>query len=357
MTISGERKNTDLWRKIAVLAVVTAITVSIHYGWILMPLFGHAGWVHAIHSRLCYIPIVMAAAWFGLRGGLITAATISLMIQPYILWSNNPQMEPSSEWVEIVFYFAIGGLIGLLVDRERRIRARQEETALQLERSQRLSLMGQMAASVAHEIKNPLASIKGAVEIINSPATSTDERREFEGIVASEIGRIDRIVREFLDFGRPREIAPQRADLSATVSAATKQMERQVNDKGLELVTMIESDIIAEIDGESIHQLVLNLLLNAIEASGSGGAIEVRLERTTDNAAIIAVRDRGKGITKEEIARVFEPFYTSKSSGTGLGLAIAQSIVTKHNGKIEVDSEPRRGTTFRVILPLTGEAK
>jgi two-component system, NtrC family, sensor histidine kinase HydH len=357
MSKSGKRDNADLWWKIVSLAVVTAITVAIHYGWILVPLFGHTGWVHAIHSRLCYIPIVMAAAWFGLHGGLITAATISLMIQPFILWSNNPHMEPSSEWVEIVFYFAIGGLIGLLVDRERRIRARHEETALQLERSQRLSQMGQMAASVAHEIKNPLASIKGAVEIINSPATSTDERREFQGIVSSEIGRIDRTVREFLDFGRPREIALQRADLSATVTAAAKQMERQVNDKGLELVTMIESDIIAEIDSECIHQLVLNLLLNAIEASDSGGTIEVRLERALDNSAIISVRDRGEGMTKEEVDRVFEPFYTSKSSGTGLGLAIAQSIVTKHEGKIEVDSEPRRGTTFRVILPLTGEAK
>jgi two-component system, NtrC family, sensor histidine kinase HydH len=357
MSIGNERKNSDLWWKVVVLAIMTAITVAIHYGWILVPLFGHASWVHAIHSRLCYIPIVVAAAWFGLRGGLIVAATISLLIQPFILWSNNPHMEPSSEWVEIVFYFAIGGLIGLLVDRERRIRARQEETALQLERSQRLSMMGQMAASVAHEIKNPLASIKGAVEIINSPATSNDERREFEGIVASEIGRIDRTVREFLDFGRPREIALHRADLSATVTAAAKQMERQVNDKGLELITMIESDIIAQIDSESIHQLVLNLLLNAIEASDSGGTIEVRLERTSDNSAIISVKDRGIGITKEELVRVFEPFYTSNSSGTGLGLAVAQSIVTKHNGKIEVDSELRQGTTFRVILPLAGAVK
>ncbi|MCX6831795.1 MAG: ATP-binding protein, partial [candidate division Zixibacteria bacterium] len=112
-----------------------------------------------------------------------------------------------------------------------------------------------------------------------------------------------------------------------------------------------------EIDSECMHQLVLNLLLNAIEASDSGGTIEVRLERALDNSAIISVRDRGEGMTKEEVDRVFEPFYTSKSSGTGLGLAIAQSIVTKHEGKIEVDSEPRRGTTFRVTLPLTGEAK
>lgn len=357
MSITGERKNADLWWKIVALAAVTAITVAIHYGWILMPLFGHASWVHAIHSRLCYVPIVMAAAWFGLRGGLINAAAISLMIQPFILWSNSPHMEPSSEWVEIVFYFAIGGLIGLLVDRERRIRARHEETALQLERSQRLSQMGQMAASVAHEIKNPLASIKGAVEIINSPATSTDERREFEGIVASEIGRIDRTVREFLDFGRPREIELQRADLSAAVAAAAKQMERQINVKGLELITMIENDIIAEIDGEGIHQLVLNLLLNASEASDSGGTIEVRLERTSGGSAIISVSDRGKGMSKEEVAQAFEPFYTSKSSGTGLGLAIAQSIVTKHEGRIEVDSELRRGTTFRVFLPVTGETK
>jgi two-component system, NtrC family, sensor histidine kinase HydH len=342
----------DAWWKIALLGAIIVITVSIHYGFILMQIFGHSEWVHAIHSRLCYIPIVMAAAWFGLRGGLASAAIISLAIQPYIFFSTSPHLEPSSEWVEIIFYFAIGALIGLLVDREKRIRGDQAETMLELERSRRLSLMGQMAASVAHEIKNPLASIKGAVEIINSPATSADERREFEGIVASEIGRIDRTVREFLDFGRPRDIVFHRTDLSAVVTSAAKQMERQISERGLELVTMIENDIMAEVDGESIHQLALNLLLNAIDASTDGSAIEVRLEATADDSARLSVSDQGEGIGEEEIDRIFEPFFTTKSTGTGLGLAVAHTIVARHAGKIEVASTPDRGTTLSITIPL-----
>ena len=337
------------------MAAAIVITVSIHYGWILVPLFGHSSWVHAIHSRLCYIPIVMAAAWFGLRGGLGSAATISLAVQPFILWSNNPHMDPSSEWVEIMFYFGIGALIGLLVDREKRIRTRQEETALQLERSQRLSLMGQMAASVAHEIKNPLASIKGAVEIINSPATSAVERKEFEGIVTGEVGRIDRTVREFLDFARPREFLLRMADLSAVVVAAAKQLEKQITERGLKLSTNIEARITANIDAERIHQLVLNLLLNALEASPTGASIGIVLEGLSDNTARISVSDQGRGIARENEARVFEPFYTTKSSGTGLGLAIVQSIVARHGGKIDVISESRGGTTFAVILPIAGD--
>ncbi len=343
----------DNWWKLTSLAALIILTVSIHYGWILMQIFGHSDWVHAIHSRLCYIPIVMAAAWFGLRGGLGAAVIISLAIQPYILLSDNPHLDPSSEWVEIVFYFAMGGLIGLLVDREKRVRAHQEETALQLERSERLSTMGQMAASVAHEIKNPLASIKGAVEIINSPATSSDEKHEFQGIIASEVGRIDRTVREFLDFGRPREIVLHRADMSSVVASATKQMERQMTDRQLELVSVIEDNIQAEIDSESIHQLVLNLLLNAIEVSPPESTIEVRLERGSDSMAILSIRDHGSGIAKNELEKIFEPFYTTKAAGSGLGLAIVQSIVAKHGGTINVESSPNQGTVFRISLPLT----
>ncbi len=177
--------------KLLILAGATAITLAVHYGWLLEPLFGHVHWVHAIHGRLCYIPIVIAASWFGLRGGLYAAGVISVLVLPYVLTSVDDPHELASEAAEIVFYFAIAILIGVLVEREFTARRKQQEAQLQMERSQKLSLVGQLAAGVAHEIKNPLASIKGAADILTDDDTTRADREEFKEILQNEIRRID----------------------------------------------------------------------------------------------------------------------------------------------------------------------
>lgn len=348
------RSNSESWWKFTVLAGLIGLTVSIHYGWILAQIFGHTEWVHAIHGRLCYIPIVMAAAWFGLRGGIAAATAITVLVLPLIFFGLNPHTNVSSELTEIVFYFTIGALIGLLIDRETRIQRKHEETVRQLERSHHLSIVGRMAAGVAHEIKNPLASIKGAVEIINSPATSKEERREFQEIVASEVNRIDGTVKEFLEFARPKEFETKRVDLSTLVVSAAKQMESQMHQRQLKLVTDIQDQINVDADAERIHQVTLNLLLNAIEASSAGSTITVSLTANSDRRAVLSICDQGKGIEEDEIGRIFDPFFTTKSTGTGLGLAIVQTIVERHGGTITVDSQLKKGTCFIVSLPMIG---
>ena len=346
-----EKSQTDRWWKTVTLALTVALTVAIHYGWIIEPLFGHSNWGHAIHSRLCYIPIVVAAAWFGLRGALLTALAISVLVQPYIFLLNNPHVDVSSELVEIIFYFALALLTGALIDRESRIRRRQEETQLQLERSHKLSIIGQMAAGVAHEIKNPLASIKGAVEIVAGESATAEEKQEFRGIINKEIKRIDSTVKEFLEFARPREMALHRINLGDTVRTSLKQLQGQINQGGLELQAEIADDIYVLADAEQIHQVLLNLILNAIEASQPGGRIEVTL--STDHAEVqLAVRDFGGGISGPDKERIFEPFYTTKTKGTGLGLAITKSIIDRHRGRIEVESRLNEGTAFHITLPI-----
>ncbi|NOY89365.1 MAG: DUF4118 domain-containing protein [FCB group bacterium] len=338
--------------KILILGFIIAITLATHYGWILDPIFGHTDLVRAIHGRLCYIPIALAASWFGLRGGVITASIISILVLPFIFVFNAHANNISSELMEIVFYYAIAILIGVVIDKELSLRKKQEETQLQLERAHKLSMIGQMAAGVAHEIKNPLASIKGAVEIISDPSTPLTEKKEFQEIVHDEIKRVDGTIKEFLEFARPKELYMEKLNLSSSLKTSIKQLENQAGNKNISFTRDIEKDVIIFGDKEKIHQVLLNLLLNALQASDNDSQIIVTLKKDEDNKSHIKIIDHGKGIEKSQLQKIFEPFYTSKPSGTGLGLAIVKSILEKHQGQINVVSEENKGTEIDVTLPL-----
>lgn len=343
--------------KLTILATVTALTVGIHYGWLIEPFFGHVHWIHVIHGRFCYIPIVIAAAWFGMRGGLLAAGVISLLVLPYILGSDLPTTTLVTEYVEIVFYFAIGGLIGFLVDREFTARRKQQDAQLQVERTQKLSLVGQIAAGVAHEIKNPLASIKGAADILTDRTTTEADREEFNGILRSEVKRIDATVSEFLEFARPKKTELRQLNYTETVRAGLRQIENQAKRSDITLQTNLTDHIQVDGDSEKLHQLLLNLVLNAIQASPAGATITVSLDRTDTGHARLRVKDEGEGIPEKVQPHLFEPFFTTKASGTGLGLAVVKAIVDDHRGEIAIDSRPGAGTEVRVTLPPAGERR
>lgn len=345
-----EKKTTKLY----ILAAVIALTLSIHYGWLIEPFFGHIHWLHAIHGRFCYIPIVIAAAWFGLRGGLLTALFISLAILPYIFSSKLGVYELVDEFTEIVFYFAIALLAGGLIDREFKARKRAEDMRFQLERSHKLSLVGQMAAGMAHEIKNPLASIKGAVEILCDKATSETDRQEFRSIVQKEVKRINASVTDFLEFARPSEAKLVGINLAEVVQSSIKQIQPQAGKRNIDIVNRLENPVMVMGDKEKIHQVMLNLLLNAIDASPEASSVIVTLKPDGINA-LISIEDSGDGISEKDITRIFDPFFTTKSSGTGLGLAIAKNIVDRHGGKIELRNVLNGGAVAEISIPLSGE--
>jgi signal transduction histidine kinase len=335
-----------------VLAGATAVTLSIHYGWLVEPIFGHVHWVHAVHGRFCYIPIVIAAAWFGLRGALYAASAISLLLIPYILGISGRPRDLAQELAEIVFYFAIAVLAGVLLDREQKTRRKQQEAELRLERSQRLSLLGQISAGVAHEIKNPLASIKGAADILTDEDTSPAEREEFKDILRGEVRRIDTIVAEFLDFARPKEMRLRKASLSDTIAASLRQIESHAKREGISLESRLEEGIFVNGDPEKLHQMTLNLTLNAIQASREGGRVSAALECRGGEKAVLTISDDGEGIDRSSLEHVFEPFFTTKGTGTGLGLAVVKDIVDRHSGEIRIESEKDKGTSVIVSIPL-----
>ena len=336
--------------RIAIIAGSVLFTLGIHYGWLLEPFFGQSHWIHAIHGRLCYVPIVVASVWFGLRGGLITAAVITAAVLPYVFDSSLAEHNFAGEVVELVFYFAIAFLSGGLVDRQNRERQKNEEIRLQLERSHRLSMIGQMAAGVAHEIKNPLASIKGAMEILADPHSTSEHRAEFTQLAANEIRRIDSTVTNFLQFGRPQATKLERHNLAEIVANVVRQLTPQAGERQIRFKLDTPTALEAKVDHQQLHQLCLNLLLNALDASTNNSEIEVTLTEAEHSIELI-IRDQGEGIPAENIPRLFEPFHTTKATGTGIGLAIVKAIVESHNGTIHITSKPGEGTTVTVTLP------
>ena len=338
--------------RLLVVGTLTVITLAFHYHeWTVTPLIGHVHWLHVVHGRLCYIPIVVAASWFGIRGGLYTAAVISVLVLPYALGYVTDPHELLSEMVEIVFYFAIAILTGALVEREFIARRKQQDAQLQMERSQKLSVVGQLAAGVAHEIKNPLASIKGAADILTDDDTSRADREEFRDILRNEIRRIDATVSEFLEFARPKETRFEPVDLSRTLAATLRQIEAHAKSDGVSIETDIQDGIVVDGDREKLHQMALNIMLNAIQASEREDTIRVSLSDRGENDAEITIEDSGAGIEPDNLERIFDPFFTTRASGTGLGLAVVKDIVESHSGNVSIDSKTGRGTTVTVTLP------
>lgn len=334
------------------LAALTAATVSFHYGF-LMPPGAHV--LHAIHGRLCYIPIILGAVWFGVRGGLATALAITALTIPYALRIHDHHTL-IGEYTEMVFYAAIGLMTGVLIERERRERERREALQRELARSERLSSLGQMAAGLAHEIRNPLGSIQGAAELLGDDAPAGSKKRELFDVLQKESRRLGGVVDDFLTFARPRPLTLAPVEIAAVIERSVSQMQIDANARSIKIDTKLDPQLPRiDADAEQLHQVLLNLLLNALAASPDHARIEVSAARTSHDsltAVAITVQDWGAGIPEDALSRVFDPFFTTRESGTGLGLSISHTIVTDHGGSIDIDSTPGNGCAVTVTLPI-----
>jgi signal transduction histidine kinase len=348
-------------RSLAIFGVMLIITIA-HY---VIPtrLFL---W-HEILERLYYLPIIFAALNFGLIGGLTAAVCAGACYIPHILVSwHHSAGEADSKYAEIVVFLAVGAVTGALSDRERNrtnelrqtaeqlrmANANLEDSFRQLRRADRLSAVGQLAASLAHEIRNPLGSIEGAVDIVERSA-SEERRHEFLGIIKKEAKRLNGLLSNLLDFARPRTPQIRPVQIESIVRSVVDLTSHTARHQGIRLECEIEpTGVLVQCDAEQMTQALLNLTLNAIQATPTGGAVLISV-RHEDDVVLIRVKDEGAGIDADDTERIFDPFYTTKEGGTGLGLPISYQIVTQHKGRITVERNPEVGMTFTLALPVT----
>lgn len=227
-----------------------------------------------------------------------------------------------------------------------------EKIGSQLQVSERLAALGRVTAGVAHEVKNPLNSMRVWLEVLKANLPPDAETQQASKMLDSEIDRLDRVVKTFLEFSRPVELEREEVSLPELLESVLAAAQPSITRAGVQLSKEIPTSFPPmELDRRLIEQAVLNLVLNASQSMTAGGRLTVALRRLSDTAEI-SIADTGPGIAPENRAKIFQLFFTTRKGGTGIGLANAFRFVQLHNGSIEFDTEVGRGTTFRIELPL-----
>jgi signal transduction histidine kinase len=308
--------------------------------------------LHEVSQRLYYLPVIVAAIRYGLKGGLTAGFLSVAFFMPHVdLHAHQPEVQ-HNQTAEMIMFVLIGGVAGALADARKREHRRYEQAVQQVLASDRLASLGQLSAALVHEVRNPLASIQGAAEALEPQISRGSRQRDFLDAITSEVNRLNKLINEFLNFARPRspEMLPTQpnAVIRSVVSLVSKEAERQ----RLSITTSLEETIPQiMMDGEKVKQALLNLVINAMHATPPGGRIELSTSLT--NAFVkLTVKDSGLGISDSVKDRLFTPFVTTKEGGTGLGLAIALRLIKQHDGTIEARNLPQSGAVFEIQLPL-----
>jgi two-component system, NtrC family, sensor histidine kinase HydH len=348
------------WRVVVVVVLVAAISV-LHFVTSTERIY-----LHQIYQRSYYIPIVLASFWFEIWGGLLTAGGLTAVYLVHILrhWSHQP-FYSFQQYTEIAVYFVVAVLTGALSRIQRRARERLETAGAelseayrklndmfdQLRHADKLAALGQLSSGIVHEIRNPLGSIQGAVEILGRGLPSEDPKREFAQIARAELARLNKLLNEILRFSKPAAPSPMPTDPAELIEAALRLCSDQAKQQSVDVkVDTGTGNNRILVDPEQIKQVLLNILINALQVQPEGGRVEIR-SRTEGSETVISIGDSGPGISRENLDRIFDPFFTTKGDGTGLGLSISYQLVRNNGGRIRVTSPPGEGACFEIAFP------
>jgi signal transduction histidine kinase len=334
-------------------------------------LIGYTGGLASRYWVVLFLPVVSAATAYGVIGTLLSAllaagAYLSFLL--FIDWSRYTigPAEISELGLRLVFLGMVGTVANSLAEALREQSQKSKAVAEQLaeanrslrnaeaavHRSERLAALGQLSAGLAHELRNPLGTIRGSAEMLRvHVAPESAIAREMSDFIVTEADRTNALVTQFLDFARPLQLKLEPSHIAAVLDRAIAQAEREAQGRVAVYKNYAPNIPLVELDAAYMERVFYNLVLNALEATAHGGAVTVKTRLTSD-AVEVDVIDRGAGIERSLQDQIFNPFFTTKPQGVGLGLAIVSKIVDEHGGRIALESEPGRGSVFRVILPL-----
>jgi two-component system, NtrC family, sensor histidine kinase HydH len=356
------------------IGAVTAILIELVLCWVLLYRQG----VESSFYVFLLLPVISAATNFGIRGIVLSTFAACAIYFSYLLkvdW-NTKFIDPQA-WFELGLRALLLPVVGFLTfqlaeanrTKTRTLEATAKELAdanahLQqaqdeIRRSERLAALGQLTAGLAHELRNPLGTMKTSAELLQRQVGANNEiATEMAGYIATEVDRTNSLITRFLDFARPLRLNWEKGDLAALLDRVTERFEREKFGpaRSVSVYKNYSPDIppIA-FDPQLLEGALLNLVMNAAQASPPDGVVTIKTRRVDANpgpAVEISVIDRGCGIDPKNLESIFNPFFTTKPDGVGLGLAIVSKIIDDHGGKIAVESTPGEGSIFRVYLPV-----
>lgn len=335
-----------------VFGLLVAITVG-HY--LIDP---SAGMGHDLFRRLHYLPIVWAAFTGGLAAGVLTAVAAVVVYVPhaFLLPHQMDHAGSTDKVLEIVLYLGVGAIAGVLVDSERRAHAIEErertERVVAEQDGARLRGVVQLTRGLAHEVRNPLGSIHGAIEILASAIPAAAPGSEHVAIAFRECGRLTRMLDDFLVYARPREPVLARFDPVAVVEHVVAVFQDDARSAGVALSAPARGEPIPTCvgDSEQTNQVLANLVKNALQAAARGGEVAVHVTATSGSVRF-DVSDTGAGVPTELGASIYDPYVTGRDGASGLGLSIAALLVTQQGGALAHAARATGGTTFSFSLP------
>ncbi len=363
--------------RVLVIGLLIITITALHYG-----IDTGLGAVHDILLRAYYIPIVLGGLWFGTRGGLLAALGVTIVFLPHALHGWDAPYTSIFRLIEIMMYYVIGGITGWMSSRARRallaeqiagrerrkaheaLRAKTTrlfEMEEELRRSESLAALGTMSGGLAHEIRNPLSSIKTSAELLRDRCrrgekSPPEDSTELLEIIIEESERLNRVLTEFLLFARAeiRETPAlaENCNLAEILGGSISVLRHEVDEAQLRISVGEDAlDFRVAMAGDHLHQVFLNLLLNARDAMSQGGGIRIGLEEEKPESIRLFFEDDGPGISAEDARRIFDPFFTTRAEGVGLGLSIVARLLEASGGGISVDREYSSGARFLLSLP------
>jgi two-component system sensor histidine kinase HydH len=348
---------------------ITSIVLKLFLSYLLV------GYTHTFTSyyySVFLIPVVSAATIFDLAGVVLVtliagAAYFSFLLPIFVDW-NTYRIEDYlgimclrvSFWAIVAFLvyeqarakrdemLLTQRAVSDLAESNKNLRAAQ----VSLRRSERLAALGQLTAGLAHELRNPLGTIKASSQMLmkDSVKSRPEVMAEMAGYIDTEVNRMSGLITSFLNFARPLQIHPTPANLRTVLEDVLRQQSELAKNRNVDLALHIDGDRTFEFDPDLLKVALSNLVQNAIQASTTGQRVEIRLE-SKDDEVMIFVSDQGSGIQPQHLESIFNPFFTTKPQGVGLGLPIVAKIIDEHGGRIQVFSETGKGARFEVMLP------
>jgi two-component system, NtrC family, sensor histidine kinase HydH len=326
--------------KVLPIALLLAVIFSLDRSWIASGSIP----MEVLH-RLYYLPIVLSGLLFGLWGGFFSATLVSLLFVFHWLGVPHPSVNHNGSWEEIVLFYAFGLLIGLLVDRERIESQRRQD-------QEHLAVLGEAAATVAHELKNPVITIGANILRMQKKAEPGDPTYDRLGLIYQECLRVEMLLKDMVNFARPIDLSYEPTDVNALVRKVIEMVIPQAEKKQVELSANLDGNLpVVLTDKTRMTQVFYNLIMNAVQASMPEQYVLICTEKKK-NQISVEFADTGSGIPPDLQAKIFDPFFSTKKEGSGMGLAISKRIVELHQGKLFCRSNPSQGAVFTIFLPI-----